>query len=258
MAFKGSSKLGLIIIGLISLSAAIGISLFDPIAQDTEYHNFADSRYLLGIPNFWNVVSNLAFFIVGLFGTHQLVTNKALILVSEIRFIYFTLFAGVALVALGSGYYHLWPDNQTLVWDRLPMTVTFMALFCIVVAEFVSVRWGRLLFWPLAVAGAGSVLFWHLGELNGQGDLRLYVLVQFLPILLIPIILLCFHTQFSRSAVYWLLLLTYVLAKIFEHLDAEIFTLTGFISGHSLKHLLAAVGLWLLIQAYQKRVVGNP
>jgi len=248
-------RLGLILIGITSLAATIGICLMEPIAQDSSYHNFADSREILEIPNLWNVISNLAFLLVGLVGIYQLVIRGGLTTMPGLRFIYFILFAGVTLVAIGSSYYHLYPDNRTLVWDRLPMTVTFMALFCIVVAEFVSAYWGRLLFIPLAIAGAGSVLFWYLGEANGQGDLRVYVLVQFLPILLIPIILLCFRSSFSKSSVYWFLLVTYVIAKFFEHFDSAVYSASGFISGHSIKHLLAAVGLWLLLRAYQTRVI---
>ncbi len=252
--FIENRRLSLVLIGMTCLAAITGICLVEPIAQDSSYHNFADSREILGVPNFFNVLSNLAFLLVGLVGVYQHAVKDRLTVVSGMRFIYLILFAGVAMVAIGSSYYHLYPDNRTLVWDRLPMTVAFMALFCIVVAEFVSESWGRLLFVPLAIAGAGSVMFWYVGEINGQGDLRIYVLVQFLPILLIPLMLLCFPSSFSKPSVYWLLLLTYVTAKLFEHFDSEVYSALGFISGHSIKHLLAAVGLWLLLRAYQNRV----
>ena len=255
--FTKKNRLGLILIGITCLTAVIAICSMDPIAQDASYHDFSDSREILGIQNFWNVLSNLAFLLVGLSGIYQLVVRDRLTTMSGMRFIYFFLFAGVVLVAIGSSYYHLYPDNRTLVWDRLPMTVTFMALFCIVVAEFVSSYWARLLFVPLAIAGAGSVLFWYFGEANGQGDLRVYVLVQFLPILLIPQMLLCFRSSFSKPSVYWILLLTYIIAKLFEHFDAEVHSVLGIISGHSIKHLIAAIGLWLLIRAYQTRELVN-
>ena len=251
--FNKYNQIGFILIGVTVLAATIGISLIDPVAQDPSYHNFADIRKVMGIPNFWNVVSNFAFMLVGLFGLCQLISSNQVTVITEIRSVYFFLFGGVALVAFGSGYYHLWPDNRTLVWDRLPMTVTFMALFCIVIAEYISITWAKRLFIPLALASAGSVLFWYFGELNGQGDLRAYILVQFLPILLIPIMLLCFPSKFSHGSVYWLLLVTYIFAKFFEHFDGQVFTTLGFISGHSLKHLMAAVGLYLLLRAYQTR-----
>ena len=45
-------------LGIVSL---IGLGFLPPIAQDPLYHAFADQRALLGVPHFWNVVSNLPF-----------------------------------------------------------------------------------------------------------------------------------------------------------------------------------------------------
>lgn len=253
MTFNRKNRFGLVLIILISASATTGLLFLDPIAQDVNYHRFEDGRQLFGIPNFWNVISNLAFFIVGILGFYLTGIKKISNLLEEIRYAYIALYLGVALVGIGSAYYHLWPNSETLLWDRLPMTISFMALFSIVFGEFVSVRVGKALIIPLLLAGTSSVIYWYVGELNGNGDLRFYILVQFLPIILIPIILLCFQSRFDHTKAYWILILIYIAAKILEHFDAEVFSALGFISGHSLKHIIAAAGLYLLVVSYQRR-----
>ena len=175
--------------------------------------------------------------------------------ISEIKPAYILFFVGVSLVAFGSGYYHLWPSNQTLVWDRLPMTIAFMALFSIIIAEFVSLRLGKLALWPLVVFGGFSVVYWHVTELGGHGDLRLYALVKFLPMILIPLMLLLFKPKFSEVSGYWLLMFAYVLAKLFEHYDEATYHLFSFISGHSLKHIIAAAGVFFLLRSYNNRTL---
>ena len=238
---------------LISIAGIIGMLMAEPIAQDSGYHQFADQRTILGVPNFWNVVSNLPFLVVGVMGLFSLLRSGRIQFIVELKPAYVLFFAGVALVNFGSGYYHLWPDNETLVWDRLPMTFAFMALFAVIIAEFVSLKVSRLVLWPLVVFGVFSVFYWHFTESAGRGDLRLYALVQFLPMLLIPLLLLLFKPRFTLTSGYWALLLAYVLAKVFEYYDEGIFESLGFISGHSLKHIVAALGVFVLLHAYRKR-----
>ncbi len=225
-----------------------------PIVQPLEYHDFAGEFIVLDIPNFWNVVSNAAFLVVGGVGLYKLHVSRSLRVLESGRLAYTLLFLGVAWVGLGSGYYHLSPNNSTLVWDRLPMTVAFMALFAIIIGEYVSERWGWRLLWPFLILGVISVVYWHYTELQGRGDLRLYALVQFLPMLLIPVILLCFKPFYNRASGYWYLLAAYLAAKLLEYFDHQIFDFTGFMSGHPLKHLSAAIGIYFLIYAYRQRV----
>jgi hypothetical protein len=167
---------------------------------------------------------------------------------------YVLLFIGVSLVAFGSGYYHLEPNNETLVWDRLPMTIAFMSLFAILLSEFIEVKLGKGLLFPLLLVGMGSVFYWYWGEMHGEGDLRAYALVQFLPMLMIPFLLLTFKAHYTQIRGYWILLFCYLLAKVFEHFDREIYTLLGqVISGHSLKHMVAALGMYILLVSYENR-----
>ena len=236
--------------GLLIISALLvvgGVISQNPIAQDVSYHAFADDRTLWTIPNFWNVVSNIPFIIAGFIGVNSFKQPGKLKVISEINTAYILLFFGTFLVGFGSSYYHLAPDNQTLVWDRLPMTIAFMSLFAIIISEFISVRSGKALLLPLILAGACSVIYWHFSEMSFKGDLRFYALVQFYPMLTIPIMLLCFRSRYTHVQVYWWLLLTYIVAKVFEHFDAEVYDALGFISGHTLKHIFAALGIFILL-----------
>mgnify|MGYP001942486041 CR=1 FL=1 len=239
-----NNKRGLILLLLLALVSIGAILQMDPIVQDENYHQFSDENTLFGIPNFWNVISNLPFILVGLLG------YKKLKLGAHSKWKYQLLFAGIALVGLGSGYYHWMPSSETLVWDRLPMTITFMTLFAIIISEFVSVEWGNKLTIPLIILGFGSILYWRYSP---SGDLRPYALVQFYPLLAIPIILTHFKSKFSNTSGYWYLLLAYVLAKFCEHFDQQIHDSLSLISGHSLKHIFAAAGLYCLFYAYRVR-----
>jgi len=199
------------------------------------------------------VVSNLPFLIIGMMGLFSLFHAGRINFITEIKPAYVLFFAGVALVNFGSGYYHLWPDNETLVWDRLPMTFAFMALFAVIIAEFASLKTGKFALWPLVAFGLFSVVYWHFTETSGHGDLRFYALVQFLPMLLIPLLLLLFKPRFTSTGGYWALLFAYVLAKVFEFFDESVFNSLGIISGHSLKHIVAALGIFFLLRTYRKR-----
>lgn len=246
-------SIGIALIVLIGIFTALAFAFTDRIPQDVEYHNFSDTQNYLSIPNALNVISNLPFLLVSVMGIFLLKEKGAenLNIVKSNTLAYKILFLGVALVGLGSGYYHLSPNNETLVWDRLPMTIAFMALYSIIISEFVSVQLGRKLLWPLLLAGFSSVFYWWYTELNHVGDLRFYAVVQFFPMLTIPVILLAFKSDYVPANKYWILLATYLLAKASEHFDAQIHEALFFISGHSIKHVLPAVGLYVLLKAFR-------
>ena len=168
------------------------------------------------------------------------------------RLAYRMFFVGVIFVGLGSAYYHLNPTNATLVWDRLPMTVSFMALLAIIIRDSLSPKIGKTLLWPLIGIGVGSIGYWYGTELWDVGDLRPYGVVQFLPMVLIPAMLGLFGTRTMRSPFLWATLGMYLVAKVVEHFDAELYAMTGFISGHSLKHIIAALAAAWVIFACQQ------
>lgn len=242
-----------IVIVLISLLGIVGVMMQDPISQDLAYHHFKDQKTIFSIPNFWNVVTNLPFLLVGIVGLYSVLRSHRIKIISDLKIAYILFFFGVSLVAVGSGYYHLSPDNSSLVWDRLPMTFAFMALFSIVLGEFISLRMGKLALWPFLVFGVFSVFYWHFTERNGEGDLRLYLLVQFLPMILIPLILMLFKSKFTHTRGYWYLLSAYFLAKLFEYFDVVVYNNFLLLSGHSIKHIVAAFGIFFLLKAYNSR-----
>ena len=246
-------KIGSIVILLILLSGIFGVLMLDPIAQDLEYHLFKDQKTIFGIPNFWNVVSSLLFLFAGIIGLHRILRSNRITIIHEMKAAYILFFLAASLVGFGSVYYHLWPSNGTLAWDRLPMTIGFMALFSIIIAEFISFKLGKFVLWPLVIFGVFSIFYWYNTESNGEGDLRLYILVQFLPMIVIPLILLFYKSKFTCTSGYWLLLCAYALAKAFEHFDEAIYNLPLLLSGHSLKHIVAALGILFLLNAYKKR-----
>jgi len=235
-------------IGIVAALAIAGTFLLDPIPQDPAYHDFTDKREFLGVPNFWNVVTNLPFLFAGALGLARLQRLAS----PALRTHYLVFCIAVALVALGSAVYHLEPSNPALVWDRLPITVAFMVLFSAIVADRVSWLAGRALLWPLVTLGIASIAWWIRTETVGQGDLRPYAIVQFLPMLLVPMILLLWRENDLSTKWLWLGFGAYAAAKLAEYFDAPILTATGGFSGHSLKHLLAALAAWWIIRSFQR------
>jgi hypothetical protein len=219
-----------------------------PIAQAPSFHNFVDTRSFEGIPNAGNILSNIPFIVIGIFGLTLLSRSSAS---SAIRVIYGTLFIGVILTGLGSAFYHWHPDNSRLVWDRIPMTIVFMSFLPATIAELVSRPAGVRLLLPLIALGIGSVLWWHYTETIGRGDLRLYFWVQFYPMLAIPMLLLLYYSPTIKRIIPSLLWIVfwYAIAKIFEQLDQAIYRAIG-VSGHTLKHLAAAVSTGYFVRVY--------
>jgi hypothetical protein len=240
--------LALAVLGLVLLLA------LPPIAQPQWYHNFADQRFFFGISHFWNVISNIPFLIVGLWGIYYVASPESGNSVQPTEsWMYLFLFAAVALTGVGSAYYHLKPDNDRLVWDRLPIAVMFMALFAVIMAERLSRRGGALLFAPLVFIGAATVLYWDVTESWGRGDLRPYLLAQFYPMVAIPVILWRSPPRHTGSGTLYTALAWYAGAKLYEFLDKEIYSLGQIVSGHTLKHLGASVSCYLLLSWIRQR-----
>lgn len=227
----------------VAAAAIVAVFQLEAIPQDPAYHDFADARRIFGIPNFWNVASNLPFLLVGVAGlarAHRLAEDA-------LRAHYLVMCASITLIAAGSGFYHYAPSTSALVWDRLPMTIAFMALFSAVIADRLSWLAGRALLGPLVVLGLGSIAWWVRTEALGQGDLRPYAIVQFLPALLIPLILLLNRDGQLGNRWLWGAFAAYAAAKAAEYYDAGILSAGQLLSGHSLKHLLSALAaLWML------------
>lgn len=227
----------LVLFGLMAASL-VGLLLLPAIPQDQSYHQFADQRTIFGIPNFWNVASNLPFVAVGAAGLWRFRDNPATVV----------LFLGIFLTGLGSSYYHWRPNDGTLFWDRLPMTLAFTAILALAVMERVNVRAGAVLLWPALAIGLFSLLLWRWTD-----DLRLYFWVQFFPGLAVLLLFVLYPPKYTGTW-YWVTAAgLYVLAKVFEFLDREIYSAGYLLSGHTLKHLAAAAACFAILRNFQTR-----
>lgn len=227
----------LAILGLMAASLAL-LLLFPPILQNQSYHDFADTRTVLGVPNFWNVVSNIPFVLVGAVGLARCRHDAANTII----------FGGIFLTGFGSSYYHWAPDDGTLFWDRLPTALAFMALLAGAIGERVSAEAGAILLWPLLAMGVLSLLVWRW-----SGDLRLYGWVQFFSVVTLPAMFLLLPAKYTGTS-YWIVgAILYLLAKLFEYFDEKIYSVGSLVSGHTLKHLAAAAACFAILQYFQGR-----
>jgi hypothetical protein len=235
----GSVRINLPILVFSGLAAAsLAGLLLPPIPQDQSYHQFADQRSVFGIPNFWNVISNLPFLAVGAAGLRRFRDDPASVV----------FFLGVFLTGIGSSYYHWNPNDNTLFWDRLPMTLSFAAIFALVVKERVNTETGTILLWPALAIGLFSLLLWRWSD-----DLRLYFWMQFFPGLALILLFLLYPPKYTGTS-YWIVAgALYALAKVFEFTDKAIYSAGSFLSGHTLKHFAAAAACFAILRYFQTR-----
>jgi hypothetical protein len=238
-----------------SLVACIIAAVLVPaMPQPLSYHAFADCRALWSIPNFGNVVSNLPFLVGGALGIALVLRGGGQFIDPRESLPYLVFFTGALLTSFGSAWYHLAPDNPRLVWDRLPMTLGFAGLVSAALAERADPRLLRML-WPLLAVGAFTVLYWYATERAGRGNLIPYGLYQGWSVLAIVLLIALFparrysHGQMLIWAAIW-----YGLAKAFETTDLAVYRLTGgVISGHTIKHVLAAGAVFAVLRGLRLR-----
>ena len=158
-------------------------------------------------------------------------------------------FLGVFLTGFSSSYYHWNPNDAGLFWDRLPMSIAFMAILSNVVEERIDAKVGKALLWPLVLLGIVSLLVWLRTD-----DLRLYAWVQFFPCLVLPLIFWLFAPKYSGTWYWFAAAGWYLLAKVLEYTDAAIYSVAGHVmAGHALKHVAAAGACYAILRAFQTR-----
>ncbi len=241
---------------LSTLAFALGFVIFGRIEQPQWYHEFADDRTFFGIPNTADVLSNLALLIPGVIG---------LALVKEMHqkgggysdpfelVIIASLFAGITLTFIGSMWYHLEPNDATMIWDRMPMTIVFASICSLVIADRMSVELAKKIHVPLMITGIISVLLWHW-----TGDLRPFFFFKHEPIIIIVTLLIFGKATYDRETDYFIALGLFLLATVLELADSTIYGITTIISGHTLKHILAGIACWVLLRMIQTRTALNP
>ena len=242
------------LVGIAIVLFAVLRFVFGPFAQDSTYHLFADTRAWGPIPRAGDVLSNFAILIAGLAG---IALRRRVNIDPTERAAYALLVAGMLLTAIGSAYYHWDPSAARLIWDRLPMTVVLAAIVALVLADRVDPAFARVAWWPFALLGVASLLWWSWTD-----DLLLYLVMRVGTGALI--ICLCLLRAGRHSHIGWLVaaLGLDIAMTVSERLDREIFSATGgFISGHNIKHLLAGALLgsllmWLLQRRPRSPVLG--
>jgi hypothetical protein len=232
-----------------TLLFATAAVLLPAIAQPLSYHDFADECALFGIPNFLNVVSNLPFLLAGIWGLVLVLRGEGAFVDEREKLAYLVFFLGATLTCFGSAYYHLAPDNARLVWDRLPMTLGFAGLVAAALTERWDPRLGRRSLWPLLGIGVVTVLYWYGSERAGVGNVVPYAAYQAWSIIAIVWLIVAFpasrysHGRFLAWAAVW-----YGLAKVFETFDLQVYRMLGAaVSGHTIKHVLAAIGVMAIV-----------
>jgi hypothetical protein len=239
------------------LALALALVWLPALAQDPDYHRFADDRSWLGIPNFADVMSNLAILLAALWALGVIrgaaAPSERFRTVREYQFALIC-FVALALTAFGSAWYHLAPDNARLFWDRLPLGLAFTSVPALLIAERVSLTRmdaAMLMLWVLV--GPASVLYWHLGELAGQGDLRPYFLLHVFMFLLPPL-LIALPSPYTHRRSYLAAYLLFVVAMVCDWLDDRIFQIaSGLISGHTFKHLFMGLAIAVLAHMFAIR-----
>lgn len=233
--------------------------LLPAVPQSLEYHHFADQRDVLGIANFLDVISNVGFLIVGVAGWVIVFGGRARFEFKSERWPYAVFFLGALLTALGSGYYHLAPDNETLFWDRLPMTIAFMGLVSSQIVDRINIRVGLALLVPMLLLGAASVIYWRVTEQAGIGNVLPYGILQGYSVVIVLLLAWLSPSRYTRgNDLYWVFG-WYVLSKLLETFDAEVLDYSGgVVSGHTLKHIAAALAGITVCSMLVRRTLKEP
>src|SRR5262249_859649 len=154
----------------------------------------------------------------------------------------------IFLTGFGSSYYHWNPNDGTLFWDRLPMTLAFMAILAAVIEERVNQRVGAILLWPLLAIGVFSLLLWRWTP-----ALRPYLSAQFFACLTLRLLSLLPPPKYTGPFYCFIPAGFYALAKLLELYDHAVYSAGSILSGHTLKHLAAATACFAILRYFETR-----
>jgi hypothetical protein len=238
----------IITVGLIAL-----LALHGRIAQPAHYHDFADQSAALGIPHAADVLSNAGFALVAIWGWLALRRRRASEQLRAGWPGYRLFLIGLFLTAFGSAFYHLAPDNIRLIWDRLPIALVCAGLLAGVRGDIQGGSKTAIDAIVLALTAVASVAWWAVTDRNGAGDLRPYLLLQGLALILVPLWQAIYRRPRTDRIAFSTAMALYILAKLAEVLDHEIATALGFVTGHTLKHLIATAATAAIVWGLTRR-----
>ena len=239
---------------LLALAVALLVACFGPaVAQHPYYHAFADQRAGWGVPFAMDVLSNLPFAVAGVWGLVVLQRMPARAMPSTRpgmtpgntqdlqRPLAALFFMGLLVTAVCSSFYHWQPDNAGLAIDRLGMVVAFAGLLGLAAADRVSGRAGLAMAATVLALGPLAVRVWAT-----SGNLLPWAVLQGGGMLLIVLLAFCGPTRKPIAGAWGIplaaVIALYALAKGLELADHQVFEITcGLVSGHSLKHAVAAL-----------------
>jgi hypothetical protein len=245
----------------ISVFALVALILIPRVPLGPNYHDFADKRTIFGISNALDVLSNIPFVIVGVWGLVWLLTrsSKTAFMTEKESIPYQVFFLGVALTGIGSFWYHLAPSDLRLPWDLLPMTCSFMSVVVAIFMERINVKIGLLAFAPLILLGIASVVYWYFSAMQGHGNYKYYLFIQFFSPVVAALMVGLFPPRYSGMRYLVLAFGLFVLAKLLETFDRQVYLWCGFVDGHTLKHLTAGIACYCILRMLQVRdpIAGN-
>jgi len=154
-----------IILYFLAFGSFAVVLLSDPIGQDQKYHLFADQRSMFAIPNFFDVMTNILFAFIGLYGMYFTIHKKR----DFATWSWFFFFFGISTLFLTSGYYHWSPNDDTLFWDRLSLSLIFASMVIALLSEFLSIRREKFFLITAIIFGIFSIIYWQIFD-----DLRIY------------------------------------------------------------------------------------
>lgn len=249
-----------------SILLLVGLALFSlawfapALQQDPNYHQFADQRNWANVPYAMDVLTNLAFAIAGGIGFMVLRTHQAAYLAQchtsnakvniQMAAVFF---AGLLLTTLASGWYHLNPNHQGLTIDRLGMAIAFAGLISLAVAQHISARAAYACLAVLLLCAPASVVLWFY-----TGNVLPWAVVQFGGMLVVIALAWVAPLNDALRVRWGWVIFIYMLAKVLEFSDVAIYQFSDqIISGHSLKHIVAAAAAWPVITAIVKTSANN-
>lgn len=237
---------GAAVLGLLALCGPF-------VAQPPDFHHFADQRAWGGLPHALDVLSNLGFAVTAVAGARLLSGPRGQGLPAAVRWLAALFFSGLACAAIGSAVYHWAPGDATLAGDRLGMSIAFAGMLGLAVHSRLAGGAGLAAALGMLAAAVAAVLVWLQG-----GNVLPWALVQaggMLAVLaLSPVAPRPGGLPLRLGAV----IAWYAAAKLLEWGDAAVFEATaGLVSGHSLKHVLAAAAAWPVLAALRTVSAGT-
>ena len=235
---------------LAALITLTGLALiaWGPVPAGALTHQHADNRSWLGIPNAANVLVNVPIFWCAAWGWCATRTSPW---TRSLRLPWQGFHLWVMLASLLAAMYHAAPSDAGYIASHVCSAGAALMLSFGLMAERLDRRWGAMTSCVLAalVVVAIGVASDYEQRLGGGIDVRPFLLLQAVPLLLVVAGTLRLPPDRPRRSAWVVLLALYAGARLLEWADAPVFTITGWISGHTLMH--ACTGLIVAWMAYR-------